>query len=380
MSRDRIKVFYVINSLGIGGAEQLLVTLARYLEREQFDLVVCALWADGPIGQELREIGVPVHCLCKAPSLYSPVTLYELIRLMRRERPDVVHAQLFAANFYGRLAGMMSGVPVLISTEQSVVQGKKGLHIWADRVLARRTDAIITVSQVVRQVIATELRYPAAPLEVIYNPVDLNRLRAARPAQTVRVELGIGPDDIIIGSVGRLMAAKGHCYLVEALALLRPQYPALKLLLVGDGSLRAELEKQVHDLALEEVVRFLGARRDVPDLLAALDIFAFPSLWEGLGIALIEAMAMGLPCVATDIPTLREVVGDRQAALLIPPRDSRALAQAIERLVGERELARRLGAEARKRAVDEFSAETCAQRTGGLYRRLLEEKLSAGAR
>jgi glycosyltransferase involved in cell wall biosynthesis len=370
MSREKMRVFYVINSLRIGGAEQLLVNLARHLERERFEMVVCALWSDGPIGETLREAGVAVHCLNKKPSLYSPGTLYELIRLMRREKPDVVHAQLFAANFYGRLAGLMSGVPVLISTEQNVIQGKRRLHIWADRVLARRTDAIITVSQAVREAIAAELRHPSAPLEVIYNPVDLDRFRPDNRREEVRAALGLEPEQIALGMVGRLVEAKGHRYLLEALAILLPQHPQARLLIIGDGVLRGELEELGRELGIADAVRFLGLRRDIPDLLNALDIFVFPSIWEGLPVALLEAMACELPVVASDIAPVHEVVGDRRAALLVPPTDIQGLAGAIARLLADRQLARQLAAAGRERVKEKFSARACVRKLQDLYTRL----------
>jgi glycosyltransferase involved in cell wall biosynthesis len=371
---SRIKVFYVINNLHIGGAEQLLVNLASYLERERFEMVVCALWSDGPIGQALREAGVTVHCLGKKPSLYSPGTLYDLIRLTRREKPDVVHAQLFAANFYGRLAGMMSGVPVLISTEQNVIQGKRRLHIWADRALARRTDAIIAVSQAVRQAIAAELRYPSAPLEVIYNPVDLDTFRPDKRREEFRAALGLEPEQIALGAVGRLVKAKGHRYLLEALAVLLPEHPQARLLIIGGGALRGELEELGRELGVAGAVQFLGMRRDIPDLLNALDIFVFPSIWEGLPVALLEAMACRLPVVASDIAPVREVVGGRQAALLVPPADSRGLAGAIARLIAGRELARQLAAAGRERVLQEFSAQSCTRKLQDLYLQLLQAK------
>jgi glycosyltransferase involved in cell wall biosynthesis len=213
----------------------------------------------------------------------------------------------------------------------------------------------------------------AARPEVIYTSESQRRADGRRPSQVI--ELGIDLDRFssgtpalaengpLVGNVARLSEQKGHRYLLEAAARI----PEAQFAIVGDGELRADLERQARELGVDERVRFTGTREDVPALLASFDVFAFPSLFEGLCLAVIEAQVAGVPVVATPVGGIRETVVDGQTGLLVPPRDPDALAAAIRRLLEDRDAAGRMAAEARVRARERFSLQRMVERTLELY-------------
>jgi glycosyltransferase involved in cell wall biosynthesis len=208
-------------------------------------------------------------------------------------------------------------------------------------------------------------------ITVICNGVDTKRYGQSVDRVLVRSQLGLAANARLIAMVGTLKKVKGHCYMIETMASLVSQFPDLHLLFIGDGELRDELEAQVAALDLCERVHFLGNRHDVPDLLAASDIFVLPSLWEGLSMALLEAMASGLPVVASKVSGTVQAIIPNQTGLLVPPGDVERLTEAIRQLLSDPVRAQAMGAAARRRVEAEFSAKKQANEHLALYHRLL---------
>jgi len=366
----RTKVVYIVQTLWVGGAEEMVQNLVRHLPAERYEPIVCCIGQAGPIGSEITAMGGRVVALNRVPGLRDPLAVMALYRFLRETKPDVVHTFLLTASLYGRLAAIAARVPVVIGTEVNIYERKEPRHITTERLLAKGTDCVVTSAESVKTFYIDQIRLDPRRVEVIYNAVDWAQLATSAPRETLRAALGVPADALAATIIARLTEQKGHRYLLDALASA-PGLERLMLLVVGDGPLRAELEARARVLGLVGRVRFLGSRRDLGDLLAASDLFVMPSMWEGLPLSLILAMGAELPVVATAVAGIPEVVTDGRTGLLVPPGDAAALGAALARLAGNAEERRRLGAAAREYVVPRFGVDHYVGRMQHLYDRLL---------
>ncbi len=370
-----IQVLYLITELNvIGGAEKLMPRFMAHLDRDRFaPTVVCLYGGDGPIADEIRALDIPVVDLGMT-SKWRLDALWRLYRLLRRERPVILHTSMFHANLSGRVLGWLAGVPIIITWRHSPSIGG-ALRELLNRWTVRLDDRIVATCELVRQIEIERARVPSDKVITIYNGIDMEEFSAS-PLAAVRIQqaLNIPADTLLLGSVGRMHRSKDFGNLLTAIVQVRKRIPTVRLLLVGDGELRGELETQTQSLGLSSVVTFAGLRDDIPDILAALDVFILPSRWEGLPLVVLEAMAAGLPVVATAVGGTPEVVMDGVTGLLVPPRDPDALAQAITRLLRDPDLRRKMGQAGRERVQQHFSMEKMVQQTQSLYKQLLAEK------
>ncbi|HEX6924635.1 MAG TPA: glycosyltransferase [Longimicrobiaceae bacterium] len=380
-----MKLLYLINSLGAGGAERSLVELLPHYQSSGIDISLVCL--------EPRRVGVEADARLLGTDLVYlsgalPGWIASFRRLISRRHPDLIHTTLFDAHLVGRLGAMGTEVPVLsslVSTpyvpsrkkdrnlNQTAFRLVKALDGWTARHLTSRFHAI---SHTVRDAYVASLGLPPERITVIERGRDPQRL--GQPDETrrqrVRRALGIDPAIPLLINVGRHEYPKGQPVLLRAMAILRERHADAVLLIAGrDGHMTRELERLHQELRLGGRVRFLGHRTDVPDLLAASDLFVFPSLYEGLGGAVLEAMALELPIVASDIPAMREVVGSAGCGLLVEPEDPAALATAIERLITDAELRRILGVRGGHRFRERYAIDRCARRMVDLYGEVVEE-------
>ncbi len=349
MSDGRTFVF-VINSLGAGGAERSLADILPYLpERGVHPLVVCFKAPEVGFEREVRDAGTEVVVLPTGGLLRH---ILPLRRIIRSRRPALVYTALFDAHFVGRLAAMGAGVPVLSNltnvaydparfADPRVNTRKLRLLRTIDGWTARHlTKHFHAVSGAVKESAVSHLGIDGDDVTVVYRGRGRERLGSPSPARRsgVRETLGIPERAPVVVTVGRQEYQKGHGHLLAAIPALRDQFPDLVVLIVGrEGHCTRDLQALVADLRIENLVRFLGHRTDVADLLSAADVFAFPSVYEGLGGANLEAMAMGLPMVVSDIPALREVVAEGENGVLVPPADAAALSAAIAELLADPE-------------------------------------------
>lgn len=330
----RLKVLYLAQHLTMGGAEELLFTVATGLPRQRFEVVVGCLTREGLIAQELRQAGARLELLPGEPGPRDPLAFWRLLRFIRAERPDIVHTFLSNAGLYGRLAAWLARVPAVYHAEQNVYSGKTARHRLFERFLVQRTTRVIACCQAVASCYQAQIGLTGPRLEVIYNAVDFASLPDRQDRQEARAELGYAEGDVVLGCVGRLTEQKGHDVLLEALAELRRDHPEARLFLAGQGPSQTALEHQVVRLGLDNAVRFLGVRRDRATLYAAMDLFVLPSRWEGLSLALVEAAGLGLPIVATDVGGNGEVISPGAGVWLIRPNDPRALAESLKAAIG----------------------------------------------
>lgn len=337
-------------------------------------MTVCSLYDKGEIGLEMEKLGIEVVCLQKAKNRFDWTIVRDIYRLIKEKNTKIVRTHRYNANLYGRLAAILARVPCIIASVHNIyMRDRKINRRIVNHILSRLTDYVVAVSETVKKDIVRYDAIPLSKIKVIFNGVDMNRFLNAHGAATRR-EFNIPLSAGLIGSVGRLTDQKGLTYLLEALSEVIRTHPETMLLLVGDGERKDELKAHVERLHIQENVIFAGWRGDIPEILNALDIFAFPSLWEGLPNALIEAMAAGKPIVATDIPPIRELIISQDNGILVAPNDSAAIAAAITSLLRDREYAATLGKTAQMRARALFSVDSTMNTYTALFQQVLEKK------
>jgi glycosyltransferase involved in cell wall biosynthesis len=366
-----LHVLQVIPTLDRSGAEKQMVLLAAGLPRDRFRVEVAALTRLGPLESDLRDAGIPVTLIDKRLKV-DPFALRRLTRFMTERRFDVVQTWIFAANVYGRIAAHRAGVPVIITAEMAVDLWKGGGQFRIDRFLSRWTDRIVGNSNAVVDFYANA-GIPRDRLACIPSGIGDEEPPSIEP-DAVRRSLRLEPGCPLALFVGRLAPQKGVKDLIAAFDLLQHVRPDYRLLIAGDGPLRRELEELASAFRLDNVVRFLGHRDDVPSLLAASDLLVLPSYYEGLPNVVLEAMRFRKPVVATSAPGTTEVVADGQTGILVPMHKPTALAQAIRAVLDDRELAARYGAAGRARAESEFRVITMVERFAELYEELARGK------
>lgn len=386
MGPARLRVLHIITRLDRGGsAENTLLTVAG-LDPERFDVTL----AVGPTAGErsptetvARDRGVrfvDIEHLVRPPHPLRDILALRQLRRLLAEGFDIVHTHTSKAGVLGRLAAHRAGTQAVVHTPHGhVFYGYHGtvvtgLFVLIERRAARWCHRLIALTSADRD---DHLRFGVGSppqWEVIHSGVDFDRLDGARrPGADVRRALGIDEEAFVVGTLGRLTAVKGQIHLVHAFARLCRLLPHAWLLLIGDGEERESLQAASRQVGMADRIVFAGWRHDVRDVVGALDAFALPSLNEGMGKALVEAMYLGLPVVATRVGGVPELVADGGDGLLVPAADPEALAQALLRLAGDGELRSRLGANASVRAR-EYSSERMVERIASLYEVLAREK------
>jgi len=341
---ERIRVAYVAHAFNVGGAEEMVLNLVRHLP-SRFEPVVCCIHDAGPIGEEIRATGTRVDVLGLTPGFRRPFDFGGVRRYFREVKPQIVHTFLMTASLYGRLAAMMEHVPIVIGTEVNIYARKLWRHMVAERLLMAGTDRVVVSADMVRDFYINQVHADPAKVDVIYNAVDWKQLDQTMTRDDVRASLGIPADAQVAGVIARLNEQKGHSHLFDALASTSG-LERLHVIVVGDGHLRTPLERQVAALGIAGRVHFVGGRRDLGNLLGAVDLFVLPSLWEGLPLSLVLAMGAGLPVVTTPVGGVAEVVEDGRNGLLVPPGDTAALGKAMVRVLTDAPLRARLAHEA----------------------------------
>jgi glycosyltransferase involved in cell wall biosynthesis len=353
----------------VGGAEEMVLNLVRRLP-PRFAPRVCCIVKAGPIGDEIRRTGVAFDVLGLNPGWRRPFDVERLRTYLRDTEPDIVHTFLLTASLYGRLAAILARVPVVIGTEVNVYERKRPHHVLAERLLMAGTNCVIVSANSVRDFYIKQINADPAKVDVIYNAVDFAQARPTMSRAAMRASLRIPLVAPVAGVIARLTEQKGHRFLFEALAS-REELSDVHLLVIGGGDLALSLQGRAQSLGLAPRVHFLGARRDLGDLLAAMDVFVMPSLWEGLPLSMVLAMGAGVPVVATAVAGIPEVVADGQTGLLVPAGDSAALGAALARLFTDDALCARIGREAQASVLPRFGVERYVDSIVSLYDRLL---------
>jgi glycosyltransferase involved in cell wall biosynthesis len=373
----RINVLHIYQNSKIGGIQQQILSVVRGYDREKFNPAVCCFGPKMELGEEIEKAGIDFVALNRQRyNKFSIGIIVDLYRLMKEKNIHVLRTHKYRANLYGRIAGKLAGVPVIIASEHNIYRDEKEkrfIRRATNKILAMVTDKMVTVSDAIRKDILRYDRVSPSKIMVLHNGVDTERFKAGVNFSDTRKQFAMSKDDVVIGFVGRLVINKGLNYLIEAVALLKKN-DNVKLLIVGDGSLMEELKQMAKDKGLEESVIFTGLRRDITDILSSIDIFVLSSIKEGFPNSLLEAMAMGKPVVATAVGGIPEVIDHEINGLLVQPVDIEGLAAAIKTVIDNPLMAKNMGIAARDFIVKNYSIIATVRKWEALYKSLLEEK------
>jgi len=365
-------ILYVITDLDVGGVPLHLRRLVLAMRGRGLRCEVISLAPAGEVGEMMRQDGVTVRD-CRACCGWDLRAIARLAGLIRTLQPRVVHSFLFHANLASRCAAPMADVsPDCVVCEIQTVEIERRWHLWVDRFTQFDCRFTIGNSPSVVQHLCERARIPMSRLRLVRGGIDPSRIRAAAPLDVC--SLGIPAGASILLWVGRLDPIKGLDVLLNAFAQVLASAKTnldMHLLLAGDGPLRRQLETDALRLGLGSAVHFLGARNDIPSLLRAVDAFVFPSRTEGLPNALLEAMAAGKAIITTQVPGCRDLIHDRKNGLVVSPEDTKGLADAIQNVLTDRELARRLGSRASRDVDRDWNIRATFDAYERIYRSIL---------
>ncbi len=382
---NRTKVIRIIARMNIGGPALHCIILTSELDPQRYRSILVTgkeSPAEGNMYGLAREKGVEpviIEALGREIFLQDDLrALVRLVRLINQEKPDIVHTHTAKAGTLGRLAAKLTSVPIIIHTFHGHVFHsyfgffRTQFFLWMERLLAKLTDVIITVGEQQRREI---INYKIAePEKIISVPLGLNLERfinsTVQPDE-LRSELGISADALLVGIVARLVPIKNHVCFLEAARLVLERNDKACFVIVGDGELRAELERKARDLKIESRVIFMGFQHNLEKIYAGLDIVTLSSYNEGLPVALIEAMAAGKPVVSTDVGGVRDLILDGNNGLLVPSNDHKALAEAIIYLLRKPERRAMMGRAGREKAYPDFDKKRLVVDIDNLYRQCL---------
>ncbi len=370
-------VLYLLHSLGRGGTENGVVNLINRMDPKRFRFTLALIKRDREMLDRVDRVGIPVVTVGRRWG-NDPLFPIKLMTLFRRLKPDLVHTRGFSC-IEGVASARLGGVPAVIHSEHGrdadEVHRMKIRRAALRRVLYRMTDLVVTVSEELRNSILAQVKTPADKIACLPNGVDLRRFRSLPRKETARRELGLPSDATVIGSVGRHDPVKDYGSLLRAFARIRSQRKGVRLLLAGDGPQNAALRNAADALGIAGDVHFLGWSDDIQNILAATDVFVLPSLTEGMSNALLEAMAAGLPCVATEVGGNGELIDQGTTGLLVPPSNPERLGAALERLVSNAALRQQMGEAGRARVTAQFSLDAMVARYEDLYLGAIEKRL-----
>lgn len=373
------KILYIITQSEWGGAQKYIYDLATRLSG-QFEVAV-ACGAGGPLVPKLKAKNIKVFVLKNLVRPINPfrdfLAFFEIYKLIKREKPDIVHTNSSKAEILGNLAARLARVPKIIFTahgfvfNESIHRFKKKIFIWFERLAGKWADKIIAVSEFDRQSAILEKVVSPEKIVTIHHGLDLEFFRNFKTDTAAkREELGLPADAPVVGAVANFYRTKGLEYFIGAAAVISQKLPESRFIIVGEGKLRSALERQIQKFGLEEKIILTGFREDALEILATMDIFVQPSLKEGLPFSLLEAGALGRPVVATTVGGVPEIIKNNENGILISPADSQSLFQSILTLLQNKKMAETFGQKIKEKVFKDFDLSKTIQQTAELYRPL----------
>ncbi len=355
----RLRICHISMCLTTGGLERLLVEFARRTNPQEFQVQFVALGELGGPAEEIRELNCPVASFTRDAlgSRWRQIT--SLARYLRDEQVDLIHTHNTFAHFYGTLAARLAGIRAIMNTQHGRGCGEHWKQRWHFRIANRLSRRVLAVSEDSARLCRKQDRWGRRHIHTLWNGIDLNRFAYRGPAQE--------PHAI---SVARLSPEKDFPTLIRAVPYVLAEHPEFRLSIVGAGKERTLLEQLIRQLELTDRVQLLGERRDVPQLLEQAALFVSSSSTEGISLTLLEAMAVGLPIVATAVGGNPEVVQEGATGYLVPPGDPQALAGAINRHLAQRDTWKPMSQLARQRVETQFNIERMINEYEDIYREL----------
>jgi glycosyltransferase involved in cell wall biosynthesis/predicted O-methyltransferase YrrM len=369
-----LKILHVIHSSELSGPQRHLLDIAKSIDRDRFSMEVAC--PEGWLSKELEKNNVRTYSIALKDG-FSINSLLSLFRIARKGSYDIIHAHMGRTGLYAKLVGVLTGKPViltehLVAHDHSWIKNpvKKRLHLIGHKLSNRMAKLIIAVSEVARDAYIERQGVSPDKIITMYNFVDTDLFVEEEKTKKIRKELGIGRDNLVVGFLGRLDWSKGLRTVIDTADGLK----GIKFLIVGDGDAREELRDEIKRKGIERDFILTGLRKDVPAIMKAMDIFVFPTTapYESFGIVVIEAMAAGLPVIASDIGPVREIINDSENGILVPMKDPAALRSAIKRLIKDQDLMKRLGEEGRRTCLERFSLEKAINKIEAIYEKILD--------
>jgi len=363
-------LLHLYQNSNVGGVQQQLFNIIKNYDKNTINPLFACIKNRGQIAEELEESQIPVFALNQPDYNDFAGTVSALKKIIQKNNINLVRTHRFIANFYGRIASMLAGKPVIISLHDNYNKDKRLGRRILNRILALKTSRVVAVSHSIKDDIIKYDGINPDKIHVIHNGIDLDRFNPNITANYLKKELGIEEGEKVIGFVGRLVPAKAIDRLIEAFAMIKRQNNDIKLLIVGFGELFEELNELANKKKLDGHVIFTGKRRDIPQLLSIMDMFVMPSISEGLPNVLIEAMAAAKPIISTKAGGIPEIITNMDNGMLID-NDINSLYQAINNLLKAKDLAHKLGLNARKYAEKHLDIKIVTKKWENLYKEVL---------
>ena len=369
----RYRVLHVLDSFDLGGAQEAVLQIVSRLPRERFANEVATLHGRGLFWEKFRALGIPTHSL--SPNKSLPLYVPNLIGLMVKRRYDVVHCHLIASNLIAKPLAALCGVKVRINHDQSndAYRAAGGLRMHLDWLANRFSTHVCAVSASTRAFLVQREGLDPARVSLVYNGTDPNRFRKSDSGErkAARRRYGLPESGPVVGGIGRLNPQKNFLLFLEVAARLRQRYSDAAFVLAGKGPERRVLEARAASLGLRDAVRFVGLVPDMTKLYPAIDLLLMPSLFEGLPLALLEAMASEIPAVASAVDGIAEILENGKDGVLVESGDDEGFATAVLGLLGDGEKAAAIGRAARRKVEARFSCDVMARAIEEIYLRYL---------
>lgn len=373
-----IRVLHLIEALGMGGAERRLMNDLKYLDRNRFFNVVCSLSPNVEMWEACLS-DVPLYTFNVKKITEILKNLPRINRIIKKHNIDIIHTQLFWADLVGRLCKLLNKKVKLITTVQSTAYENNHPYLYSykrkivDSLSGRLlNDGYIAVSDYVKKICMDKLNFNSDKIRVIYNSVDLDYEVSLTKIKYLKDEFKIKPNQKTLITVGRIDPPKGHVYLIKALLEIREFIPDIKLLIVGDGPTKEDLINECRNLGLTQNIIFTGKRKDVKEILSICDIFIFPTLSEGLSVALLESMATKVACIATSIGPNREIIKHKENGILVNCKNVKEIVEAVLYLFNHPEEMKRISYRGFLTARERFSARSSAKNLEDYYMEILK--------
>ena len=367
VQRNREKtVIHLVEDMNVGGLEEVVATIAKNVDKHKYKVIIWCMVRGGEIADELKKNWIDIRIL-GITNYYNPINILKLTFLLKSYKPTIIHTHTYFTNTIGRIAAIAARIPTIITHVHNTYWHYKARHRIIERLLSKYTDKVICCSNAVKNFVLQKERIAESKVETIYYGIVVDKFTKRNEIKRPRRNIGINERDLIITTVASLTDKKGHKYALRAIREISRVINNIKYLIVGDGPLKETLMQMVIELEIDENVIFAGKRRDVSDLLNITDIFLLPSIIEGFGIALIEAMAASVPIVATNVGGVSEIIIDGTNGILVPPRDWVEITYALSALLTNSKKAQEIGTAGHLTCIKKFYLDQMINKIEELY-------------